>query len=241
VSDAISDSALQWTLGRFAALAGVVLDDPAVWLGEDDGGTDPRALPVKLARRTRRLVTGRRHPGSPGWEALPVEDRVDWWLARIRNVAAPVAATPRVFGAMADRLPVQGAFGAAFSGLTVCAVAREHGVREPAAWVPLLARVLFDRDLAQPAAVAAPPPAATVPGPGRGPGLVRRGGAALWRLARVLWEAQVLFDERPRGAWIWRAVGKIPVVGLAGGFLDERGAVTRTARETTELLARSAA
>jgi hypothetical protein len=232
VSDRISDSTLEWTLTRFAAAAGIVLDDPASWLGHDGKGS--RALPTGAARRIRRLLTGRRHPGRPGWEALPVDQRVRWWVRRLQAVAAPIAATPRVFGLLADRVPLQGAFGATAAGLAVCAVAREHGIREPAAWVPLLGRVLFDRDLSRPDESRLVAPAASAWAPRRGP--LRRGVGMLWRLAWLLWDAQSVFDERPRGPWVWRALGKVPVVGLVGGLLDERGAVARAARETSRAI-----
>jgi hypothetical protein len=234
VSTTISDTALQRTLAGFAAVAARALDDPASWLG-DDAARD-RALPLEVVRRVRRLATGRCHPGSSGWQALAVDERSRWWVRRIQVVAAPIAATPRVFGAAADRLPLQGAFGAAAAGLTVCAVAREHGLRGPAAWVPLLGRVIFERDLARPgdAQVVAPPAPAGQPPPSAG--LLRRARAMLWRLTWVLWEAKDLFDERPRGAWVWRVVGKVPVIGLAGGFLDERGALAHAAQETSRLI-----
>jgi hypothetical protein len=121
------------------------------------------------------------------------------------------------------------------AGLVVCAVAREHGVRNPADWVPLLGRVLFDRELGRPQAaqVVAPPRSATAPDAGP----LRKLGGALWRLTQVVWEAQSVFDERPRGAWLWRTLGKIPIVGLPAGILDESGAVAQAARRTEELLA----
>jgi hypothetical protein len=241
VSDGISDSTLQWTLTRFAAVAGVALDDPAAWLGREDtssgklaaaGGRRVPGSPT--GRRIRRLLAGRRHPGNPGWEELPADQRARWWVRRLQAVAAPIAATPRVFGLLADRIPLQGAFGATAAGLAVCAVAREHGIREPAAWVPLLGRVLFDRDLSRPAEsrLVVPPAKATPPHRG----LVRRGAGMLWRLAWLLWDAQSVFDDRPRGPWLWRAVGKVPVVGLVGGLLDERGAVARAASEASRLI-----
>jgi hypothetical protein len=152
-----------------------------------------------------------------------------------------------VAGALADRLPLQGALGAAAAGLAVCAVAHEHGVRRPEDWVPLLGRVLFDRELAPPAQVptlaeatagsaedgAGGPDPAEVPAP---PGITRRAATGVWRLARVLWALPGVFDDRPRGALVWRALGKLPLVGLPAGVLDERGAVRQSAEEARELL-----
>ena len=229
-----TDAVLTAVLARFAAVASLALSHPGGWLGHGDDGR-PTALPARALRRARRLVTGRVHPGAPGWDDLPVERRDAWWVGRIQAVAAPIAATPRVFGIVADRLPIQGAFGTAVAGLTVCAVAREHGALDPADWVPLLGRVLFDRDLGRPTAEQLVAPPEQAPPPQAGP--LRKAGAALWRLTRVIWEAPNVFDERPRGAWIWRGVGKIPVIGLPAGILDERGAVARAARQTAELIA----
>jgi hypothetical protein len=228
-----TDAVLTAVLARFAAVASLALAHPGGWLGHGDAG-GPRRLPVEALRRVRRLVTGRVHPGAPGWDGLPVDRRDAWWVHRIQAIAAPVAATPRVFGLVADRLPIQGAFGTAAAGLTVCAVAREHGVLDPADWVPLLGRVLFDRDLGRPtdAQLVAPPDDA--PSPQAGP--VQKAVGALWRLTKVVWEAPGVFDDRPRGLWIWRTIGKVPVVGLPAGVLDERGGVARAAERTAELL-----
>jgi hypothetical protein len=233
VSEAISDTALQRTLGAFAAVAARALDDPAAWLGDD--AQERSALPVEVARRVRRFATGGCHPGSPGWDALPVDERSRWWVRRIQAVGAPVAATPRVFGLVADRIPLQAAFGSAVAGLAVCAVAREHGLRRPAEWVPLLGRIIFEREVGLPGDAQVLVPAPTGPPPA-GAGPLRRAGSLLWRLTRVLLGVQDLFDHRPRGALLWRAVGQVPLVGLAGGVLDERGAVARAARETSRLI-----
>jgi hypothetical protein len=229
-----TDAVLTAALARFAAVASLALANPGGWLGR---GNDPErsSLPVAAVRGARRLITGRVHPGAPGWDDLPVERRDAWWVHHVQAVAAPIAATPRVFGAVADRLPMQGAFGTAVAGLVVCAVAREHGVRNPADWVPLLGRVLFDRELGRPQAAQVVAPDQKAPAPDAGP--LRKLGGALWRLTQVIWEAQSVFDERPRGAWLWRMLGKIPVVGLPAGILDESGAVARAARRTSELVA----
>ena len=228
-----TDAVLTAALARFAAVASLALSNPGGWLGQ--GRDAARSLPAEALLRGRRLLTGRVHPGAPGWDELPVERRDAWWVHHVQAVAAPIAATPHVFGAVADRLPMQGAFGTAVAGLVVCAVAREHGVRNPADWVPLLGRVLFDRELGRPQAAQVVPPTRRAPAPDAGP--LRKLGSALWRLTQVIWEAQSVFDERPRGAWLWRTLGKIPVVGLPAGFLDESGAVARAARRTAELVA----
>ncbi len=254
MAEAISDETLTRTLSRFAGLAARLLDEPGDWLDEDDDhDAGLRGRVGRLRRGLRERFAGDVHPGSPQWNTLTVEARSAWWVNRISAVAAPIAATPRVFGIAADRLPISAAMGAAAAGLAVCAVAREHGVTAPDAWVPLLGRVLLNRDLATgdtEEALDAPEPAAEaevpeLPEPAaeaeqdQAPGRLRRGTRALWRLARTLLAIPGLFDERPRGALIFRALGKLPVVGLAGGVLDERGAVRRAAAETTRLLATS--
>jgi hypothetical protein len=246
--DTVDDRQLSVVLGRFAGLAAHLLDDPSAWLGE---GVSERSTGLLgrlrgVGEGARRLLTGRLHPGVPEWQQVPQRDRAQWWVRRIEAVAAPVAATPRVAGALADRLPLQGALGAAAAGLAVCAVAREHGIDRPQDWVPLLGRVLFDRELAPPAEVPSLAEVEREAGTAGGadvdgappPGVARRIASGLWRLATILWSLPGVFEERPRGALVWRALGRLPVVGLAAGVLDERGAVRRAAEETTELLTR---
>ena len=118
--------------------------------------------------------------------------------------------------------------------------------------MPLLARVLFNREVA---AQTAPVPDAeeseeqlenaandTSEPPSRMAALgqgAQRAVRTLWRLARTFLNVQNLLDERPRGGFFARALAKLPVVGLAGGWLDERGAIRKAAEETEELLTRS--
>ena len=59
----------------------------------------------------------------------------------------------------------------------------------------------------------------------------------LWRLARTFLDLQGLFDKRPRGGLVARTLGKLPVVGVAGGWLDERGAIRKAARQAQRILA----
>jgi hypothetical protein len=248
MSEPLSDDQLQMALGRFAALAHVLLHDPGAWLGRRParpaaparaGGAGARLLaaPGAAASLAVRVVRGREHPGSPGWAALPPAERSDWWITRIQTIAAPIAATPRLAGALADRLPLQGTLGSAAAGLAVCAVAREHGIDAPQDWVPLLGKVLFDRDLVRPSTLPSPAdPSQAKAATHSHQGPVRRALHGLWRLARLLWGLPGYFDERPRGPLVWRGLGKLPLVGLPAGLLDERGAVRAAGEETTRLL-----
>lgn len=240
----ISDEKVARTLARFAALAHRLLDDPGAWLDDEEPAEAPSGVRGRLgaaADAVRDRLAGEVHPGDAAWDTLPPDDRADWWVDRVRALAVPVAASPRVAGLAADRLPLQGALGAAAQGLAVCAVAREHGVNDPQRWVPLLGRILFDRDLRD---VAEPAPPSTddrdedrqATAEEEAPGPLRRGARRLWQLARLLLELHGLFDERPRGALPFRMLGKVPVVGLLGGVLDERGAVRRAADEARGLL-----
>lgn len=245
---AITDAQFARSLGAYAGMVDRVLDQPERWLGVDPP-TGVRSVPRKVLDRLRHTVSGDQHPGSAGWDREPLAARTEWWLDRIALTAGVAAAAPRLAGLLADRIPLQAALSASASGLAVCAVARENGVDDPEAWVPLLARVVFERDLApQQATVpdkaeseralteaaddeSEPPSALAQVGEGG-----RRAVRGMWRLARVLLELEGIFDDRPRGGLLPRVVARLPVVGVAGGWLDERGAIRSAARETQQLL-----
>jgi hypothetical protein len=245
---AIPDSALTSALGLYAAMVDKVVNDPERWLGLDEDPSAPAGgVPSRILDAVRDRAFGTVTPASDAWEQLPRERRVDWWVARIGLSAGLAAAAPRFAGVLADRVPLQAALGASAAGLAVCAVAREHGVTDPHAWVPLLAKVLLDRDVAVVPAEAVPPPeeaeqaltADDEDDPGRLATLGRGAQSAvrtLWRLARAFRELPRLLDERPRGGFLARVIGKLPVVGVAGGWLDERGGIRKAATETAELL-----
>ena len=55
--------------------------------------------------------------------------------------------------------------------------------------------------------------------------------------ARTFLDLQDLFDERPRGGLVARTLAKLPVVGVAGGWVDERGAIRKAAKQTQRLIA----
>lgn len=251
---AVSDDLVSRALGAYAGLVDRVLTDPQRWLGLDDDPPPSAPFPARALDALRDRALGEVTPASPAWGEQPLQRRVDWWVTRIGISAGLAAAAPRFAGAVADRIPLQAALGASAAGLAVCATAREHGRTEPAQWVPLLAAVLFDRTLPVTGA-AVPDPAqaerelAEDPDPapedarggpvatlGRG---AQRAARTVWRLARTFRGLPDLLDERPRGSLLTRAVGKLPVVGVAGGWLDERAGIRKASRETAALLQRS--
>ena len=251
----VTDETLGRSLGLYAGMAHKILGDPERWLGDDDDtGDAPSGRAARALDAVRDRFAGKVSPASADWSAQPVAERVDWWMDRITLSAGLAAAAPRFAGALADRVPLQAGLGASAAGLAVCAAAREHGATAPTDWVPLLAKVLFDREL-PPAAATVPPaqesedallkqdePGEDEPGedkPSRVRALgraVQYSGRTLWRLAGTFRAVEDLLDERPRGGLFARGLAKLPVVGVAGGWLDERGAIHKAARETGELL-----
>jgi hypothetical protein len=231
----VSDEALTRVLSTFAGSTAVVLKDPERWLGwgrtEDDA-----ALPRRAASAAGRVLLGRTAPGAQDWAAQDPADRAEWWVDRISNLAGFLAATPRLAGAVADRFPLQAALGASVQGLGVCATAKEYGVRDPDDWVPLLGQVLFDRKLSRGDTAAAPTVTDEPDDSEAAPGPLRRARSTVWRLAKTFLAVQGMFDERPRGSWASRALGKVPVVGLLGGWLDERGGVRKASTRTAKLV-----
>ena len=244
----VTDERLAEVLRVYAGMVGRVLADPERWLGLDEDPPPTAGFPARALDALRDRALGEQTPASASWSEVPVHSRVDWWVTRIGVSAGLAAAAPRFLGAVADRLPVQASLGAAAAGLAVCATAQEHGRSDPDEWVPLLAQVLFDRKLE---ATAGPVPDAEEserqladsseepdePGAvaklGRG---AQRAAGTLWRLARAFRELNELLDRRPRGGRLVRLLGKVPVVGVASGWLDERGGIRKAAEETSALL-----
>jgi hypothetical protein len=248
---AVSDAAVTRALAVYAGMVRQVLDNPLRWLGADEEPPTDARFPSRAADAVKDRAFGDTNPASSNWAQQPLSDRVDWWVDRIALVGGLAAATPRFAGALADRLPVQAALGASAAGLAVCAVAREHGRTTPDEWIPLLAQVLFNREL-QPEAPPVPAadeseeqleeaaqdtsePPSQMAALGHG---AQRAVRTLWRLARTFFNIDDLLDERPRGNFFARTLAKVPVVGLAGGWLDERGGIRKAAEETEQLLTR---
>ena len=248
-NSAVSDEQITRALGVYAGMVDHVLTNPQRWLGLDDDPPPTARFPARVLDALRDRAMGEITPASSRWNERPVQQRVDWWVTRIGISAGLAAAAPRFAGALADRVPLQAALGASAAGLAVCATAREHGRTAPADWVPLLAQVLFNRTLASTTAAVpdaqqseqqlATDPANEPEDDGRVAKLGRgaqQAAKTVWRLARTFLELQRLLEERPRGGFLFRTIAKVPVVGLAGGWLDERGGIRKASRETTQLV-----
>lgn len=249
VAPHISDDQVAGVLGGYAGLVHLVIANPQRWLVLEEDPPDSASIPVTIVHAVRDRLLGDLTPASPSWSRLPVRRRVGWWLVRIGASAGLAAAAPRFAGVVADRVPLQAALGASAAGLAVCATAHEHGVTDPDDWVPLLGTVVLGRrlqrrdgdtplqeqleqDLEDAAADVREPPS-TMDRLGT---QARRSVRALWRLGRSLLEVQDLLDQRPRGNIVLRAVAKIPVVGVVGGWLDERSAIYKASRATARIV-----
>ncbi len=186
-----------------------------------------------LLRRLRDRVEQVRWPGSASWARLTAEQRSDWWVSRVGRLTALAASVTGLAGALGDRLPLQDILGSAGQGLLLCAIAGEHGVEDRATRVRLLASVLFDRDLdpSVAAGVGTEDEVAEVEAPPEGRKVGLKSAAKwLWRQGRLLLAVSDELEKRPHGRWYHRALGMLPIVGMAGDYLGERSALKRAAR-----------
>jgi hypothetical protein len=164
--------------------------------------------------------------GPPKYSNMSPENCSAWWIRRCGRLTSLAASVPGLLGALGDRLPLQDVLGAAGQGLLLCAIAGEHGVHDQDTRVRLLAAVLFDRDIDPSAGATTPAPAP--PASRR----LRLAAAAkwLWRQGRLLLGVRDELEKRPHGRVYHRALGMLPVVGMAGDYLGERSALKRAAR-----------
>ena len=224
------------------------LENPEV--PAEDGEVD-RGRFEQLKARLERL----RYPGSETWRRMELPERTGWWVNRVGRLTSLAASVTGLAGALGDRLPLQDVLGSSSQGLLLCAIASEHGVDDRGARVRLLASVLFERDIdpvvaagrneseAADAAVVAeltnePPPAE--PPKDRKFG-VKAAAKWLWRQGRLLMSITDELEKRPQGRFYHRALGMLPIVGMAGDYLGERSALKRVARRGERWLAAHAA
>jgi hypothetical protein len=178
----------------------------------------------------------------------PEDEADDWWVNGVGRFTVLVASVPGIAGALADRIPLQDTLALAGQGLLLCAIAREHGVTDQADQVRLLAAVLFQRDIDPALAAGVADPEAEDRATAElteeldeasrkhGKITIKAAGRTLWRFGRTLWALGDELDKRPQGRFYHRALGMLPLVGIAGDYLGERSALKRAAKAARKWL-----
>jgi len=170
-------------------------------------------------------------PGTQAWADMTLDDRVNWWVHRVGAVDNVLVAFPGVFGAVADRLPVQDALGFANQAIVLCAVAREYGIDDHGRQVRLLAAVMCGRDVDVDVDEYGDD-AGTTPEPTSSPmdGTPLAFLKPLWRVAGQLRAIGDELGKRSRPRRIFRYLGMLPAVGAVADYFGEYGALVRAAK-----------
>lgn len=253
MAEPISDAAVVAALRPFVRATRPVLDA----LRESDpfglrsrvagGGGEPvrEDSDRRFADRVLDALSTVEVPGTSAWAAMDVVSRSRWWVRRVGRFTTLLAAVPGLGGALANRLPVSSALGAAAQGMLLVAIAGEHGVRDEEDLVALLGTVLFRRELS----VRGPSPAADAAADARAaeltgdlaapktPPTLQRVGRAVWRLGRALFALEDELGKRPHGNRLHEGLGMLPVVGALGKYLGEWAGLKRAAAEADRWLA----
>jgi hypothetical protein len=186
-------------------------------------------------------------PGHAEWPTLPLAKRCDWWVDRLGGFAAVIAGLPRLSGAAADVLPVKDTLGAAVQAMVIGAVCREYGVEAHADRTAVIARVLTSRPITPDDVLQYDDPTEAGQDVAKQLGLgdvseergLRQGVRLVWRISKLFGGLGEVFEDRPRGSLGARAIGKLPAVGVVGGFFDERKGIRKAAYAAGDLLTNS--
>lgn len=183
-------------------------------------------------------------PGHAEWPTLPLATRCDWWVDRLGGFAAVIAGLPRLSGAAADALPIKDTLGASVQAMVIGAVCREYGVEAHADRTAVIARVLTSRPITPDDVLKYDDPTEAGQDVAKQLGLgdeseergLRQGVRLVWRISKLLSGLAEVFEDRPRGSLGARAIGKLPGVGVVGGFFDERKGIKKAAYAAADLL-----
>lgn len=253
MAEAISDRQVVAVLRPFVAATAPVLDalresDPlglrakaAAAAARGEAVAELREVEPPLRKRLLKGLRSVQVPGTAAWQAMDSEQRTSWWINRVGRATSLVTAIPGLGGALADRLPVQNAVGAASHGLLLCAIAGEHGVTDKADRVRLLAWVLFGRTVDQALAAGEHPEeqarADELTEELDGKLSVKSFARTLWKLGRSLLAITGELEKRPRGRIVYRIVGMLPVVGMFADYLAERSVLKKIVKRAHKWLA----
>jgi hypothetical protein len=183
-------------------------------------------------------------PGHAEWPTLPLATRCDWWVERLGGFAAVVAGLPRLSGAAADQLPIKDTLGAAVQAMMIGAVCREYGVEAHADRTTVMARILTARPITPDEVLRYDDPTTAGKDVAQQLGLgdeseeagLRKGVRLVWRISQLFGGLGNVFEDRPRGSIGARILGKLPAVGVVGGFFDERKGIRKAAYAAADLL-----
>lgn len=199
--------------------------------------------------RVHDRLIGKVSPGGATWSSEPLDTRIDWWIDRIGTFIGLAAGSFRGGGSLTGKVPLQDLVGASGAALGVCAVAREFGIVNQEEWIPLVSWVVLHRELASVDRGDRSPTESVAPSLSSSDGDAamatlsdssdsRRTAmtAKLKSLIDALRQIETLLADRPRGGLAARSFGKLPVVGVVGGYLDEKKAVKKAGDDTRHLL-----
>jgi hypothetical protein len=124
------------------------------------------------------------------------------------------------------------------------AICREYGVEAHADRTAVIARVLTARRITPDQVLKYDDPTTAGKDVAQQLGLgdesgdagLRQGTRLVWRISKLFGGLGEVFEDRPRGSIGARLVGKLPAVGVMGGFFDERKGIRRAAYAAADLL-----
>ncbi|MCB0950373.1 MAG: hypothetical protein KDB44_14070 [Mycobacterium sp.] len=223
----ITDAAVQDALRRAVLIIHPLLD--VLW------GTDPLGIkrrrpeaddgPLdKVVAGIAAVLNAADVPGTPAWDAMDAETRINWWVRRVGALNTVAVAFPGVLGAVGRQLPIQDLLGFANQAMVLCAVARELGVSDDQQQVRMLAEVLCNRNLSgidDSAGIDFTPQDI----PSTPMGIAK----ALWTLMGLLDAIGEELAKRPHPRLPFRYLSMLPAVGAVAAYLGECGALARAA------------
>ncbi|MDV3127730.1 hypothetical protein M1247_22620 [Mycobacterium sp. 21AC1] len=233
-STQLSDEDVAAALERTVGLIDLLLDalsgfDPLGLRGRTHHRNSSGGVAGKVLDAAAAVLDIADVPGTRSWDRMDRSERINWWVRRVGALDTVLVAFPGVYGAIADRLPIQDFLGFSNQAMVLCAVAREHGVTDRDSQVRLLGAVLCERDLTadgadggatplpQPESSSDPTPLA----------LAKK----LWELAAVMRAISAELAKRPHPQRIFHYFGMLPAVGAIADYLGEYGALRRAAEQ----------
>jgi hypothetical protein len=178
-------------------------------------------------------------PGTAKWESWTAEQRRDWWVGRVGPITTLAVAYPGVFGAIANRLPIQVVAGFVQQAALLCAVARAYGVDDRHDQTDLLAQVLCRRTLDSRALLGTSAHGDSDAGADAERGFADKLAHAAWTGLGTSRAIVGELSRRPSPRQPWRMLGALPVIGAVADYIGENSALRRAADSAVDAIRRS--